>query len=1077
MTDRIAELQTATSNSQEEPWEGTQSTANASTASGAGPLSPVAEDDSTAADPLLSLAYPPAGLQAWPLTEFDGKLLLPTMSLKPNRNSGSLDNTGHYFFRLLADTYVSQGLENEGDLGFLSSLLAESTRKQFLSGWGWAGSNEIEQQESHDAFVREVLPAIRQMTPKLPLVLHWTERAMIGTYDLSRGGFPVRSFAGSVYGTDPLELAGTVTAAGLVPTVAPSVPDLFWIVDKATADTILKKWPDRALRFVAVVELGQINPGSKGISIKLDRLSLYTPDLSRDLHDYSLKQPAAEADSSSIGVAAREEGAAQSGAAASADDAERWHIPMLDGLPWIDGQNDSLSSLSSSGDYGNVGQQDIRPQLSARELWTRAVIAMGLAQTSNLTDISDQDAIGLSCIFLPRAAQMHLFKHPTCGGGNLSSPTAQFDLEDGAAAFRSKDVPRIQAAAPRLPFQFLYVLRADIGRYDEARHGFVLNLYIPQGGPQLFGSNTDVELPNFWPASEEDARRFVAAQSDSISPGAWAVIKLSIIGTKAGAYPNGGFVNGLPKAGQWRFNVDGLALYADKGLQTKLYDFGGSIHRLPPTIMGTPAETKPPSVASVPLSPETALMALIHSGVFPDEKIDWGRAAVMRQAAESFFKNTTDWRDFDPWGVFFPDGGANVNADAYRRWTLLRSAAMPDTFTITRTIDTASPAGTPIKLFPTSGFGQYPAFGWTGNGGDPGTQVDDELAALGIDTANLLPTSLGVAGDERTTVRVAFPQPAGSYQISTAAGMAPGAVLNGSLRPSLVVTTKLEHIDVLPNGQYNQRTVVLRLIPTAVRIRSAGTTLFSAPIAISAFKTLPPQEPIAQRLAGAAYGPDMLGIRLGMKMDDAAALARAALHVTRESDTQVVPPRTAPAGSATSPNAMLHGHLFVNDETHEAIALFEAPHEDNGKVLAVWRNVQVPSGTWNALLPKMIAKYGQPVHTGNEEAEWARSYSRACVPVLAGASEPQFYWMKGSQHSTANIGGGIEPSTVLVINTFSPFADCGPVVRIGGRQNFLIQNDPNMNLEMEMFDLGVLSKLLSGPKKPVPSANAVSVKF
>src|ERR1700753_2568737 len=159
---------------------------------------------------------------------------------------------------------------------------------------------------------------------------------------------------------------------------------------------------------------------------------------------------------------------------------------------------------------------------------------MGLAQTSNLADISDQDAIGLSCIFLSRAAQMGLFKHLTCGGSDLSSPAAQFDLEDRAAAFRSKDVPRIQAAAPRLPLQFLYVLIADIGRYDEARRGFALNLSTGSG-LQLFGSNVEVEVPTFWPASGEEARQFVAAQSNNMSPSAWAAIRLSVIGTKAGA--------------------------------------------------------------------------------------------------------------------------------------------------------------------------------------------------------------------------------------------------------------------------------------------------------------------------------------------------------------------------------------------------------------------------------------------------------------------------------------------------------------------------------------------------------------
>jgi hypothetical protein len=50
------------------------------------------------------------------------------------------------------------------------------------------------------------------------------------------------------------------------------------------------------------VELGAIDPLSKDLSLKLDRLSLYAPDLSQKLHDYPLQQADDAASSSSDGI-------------------------------------------------------------------------------------------------------------------------------------------------------------------------------------------------------------------------------------------------------------------------------------------------------------------------------------------------------------------------------------------------------------------------------------------------------------------------------------------------------------------------------------------------------------------------------------------------------------------------------------------------------------------------------------------------------------------------------------------------------------------------------------------------------
>jgi hypothetical protein len=93
--------------------------------------------------------------------------------------------------------------------------------------------------------------------------------------------------------------------------------------------------------------------------------------------------------------------------------------------------------------------------------------AAGLAATPDAAGtITDHDATDLACVFLSKAEQQRLFGRDSCGFWP-SAPGAEFALKDGAAAFRSRTLPAIIAAAPRLPLRVLLLVRGRLDHFDD----------------------------------------------------------------------------------------------------------------------------------------------------------------------------------------------------------------------------------------------------------------------------------------------------------------------------------------------------------------------------------------------------------------------------------------------------------------------------------------------------------------------------------------------------------------------------------------------------------------------------------
>ncbi|MDQ6867931.1 MAG: hypothetical protein M3178_05855 [Pseudomonadota bacterium] len=930
-----------------------------------------------------------------------------------NNDSASL------FFTLLAAANIPNQLESrESDAFFLASLIRpEAVAKYFIGGapsnaTAWAGANETEVQASRKAFFTAYADAIKNLPPTPPFKLSWLERARLGDYDADRGGFPIVVIGSGIH-YDPhthLEIERNLKSAGLKPVAGFAVPELFWPVDQARAQSLLPRNGSRTVELAAIIDLQSINPDTGEISLKLENIALYADGHHAKLYDFSLSpQPSGGLESSvsalsepppiadPANTAAQDKGAAVNGA----DAARRFDLPTVKGLPLITPieLHTHVSAEGFGGDYGFATTSGLRP-LSPAERWARAIHALGLANTPGIAGaLDDKDAVGLACIFLPRAIQTRLFQQNSCGF-KPNVPGAEFALKDGAAAFRAQELGKIIATAPRLPLKTIVVLPVSISEYDFKKARFSID-YRSESQLSLFGSPLDMVLPSFWPLGERQARAYLATQSDSHRK-AWAGIEVALTGVAPGQGTASIFYGytGLPNHAYWRLLTTDVTLFLDEGLRSPLHKFGGEFARLPQPILNTPDEQAPHPQGPMRLNDETVLLSVLPRLAGKDVKIDWAAAAKERFIVEEKFRSRSDWRDFDPWGVFFstsPDistvaGDAEL-IERYRRWTELRSGDMPKSFTLWRLLPLSGARGTPsqINIFSNSGslVGGYNDEQYSQV--NPGTAVAKLLEARGINKSQLVPMPIRLPWTRAVSVVAVLPQPVQSYVMDTSEVRE--AFAPDGPQPNLVVECGLDGVDVLDYDNGGKRlAIVLKLTPMSADIRqgSAVNIRYAFPSASEQRAAVAAQEVArkaeaeaaaakkladlqakeeasrasadsaaasvrtvaASALAGVPYGPDILGIQLGMRMSDAEAIIRKHMSVGRVLATD----RSSPNGTAKTSLGALR--IFVNAGESEQISLL---HTSSDIVLGIKRMVKMTEATSDEQLRDMLkAKYGKP---------------------------------------------------------------------------------------------------------------------
>lgn len=188
--------------------------------------------------------------------------------------------------------------------------------------------------------------------------------------------------------------------------------------------------------------------------------------------------------------------------------------------------------------------------------------------------------------------------------------------------------------------------------------------------------------------------------------------------------------------------------------------------------------------------------------------------------------------------------------------------------------------------------------------------------------------------------------------------------------------------------------------------------------------------------AGEAYGPDMIGIQLGISFDEAEAIIQGHMRVGR-----VLTGMRASSGAQPTPATS--GKLFISADEREFVAIFDDAPAVEGRVLAAWRRIyldpeQIPE---TEVIEGLRSKYGTPITRTIEAGTrnfWSTPAGNDCQSSFNhGGARPALSASWRENGVPANLAlpdGRPVPDAMLpmaMVNPLDPsnqqLARCGPV--------------------------------------------------
>ena len=230
-----------------------------------------------------------------------------------------------------------------------------------------------------------------------------------------------------------------------------------------------------------------------------------------------------------------------------------------------------------------------------------------------------------------------------------------------------------------------------------------------------------------------------------------------------------------------------------------------------------------------------------------------------------------------------------------------------------------------------------------------------------------------------------------------------------------------------------------------------------------------------------AYGPDLVGIELGMSFAEAEAAVRQHMAVAAKYRRSVADD-VAPGGNAARLSGT--GVLFVSAANDEMIGVFDAPPAAEGQVVAVWRRIYSPLAVdFDLVTRRSTEKYGLPAF----QDDGGRLLAWGAGPPLCGAGDAAAFdtratldarWTdeKGEPlrfHAANGEDNPTMPLIAVIAAAPPPGQSCAPRVRLVFRSE---QGDPPMNVtETTLTDLGQQARALQASREP--PARSAPVKF
>ena len=182
------------------------------------------------------------------------------------------------------------------------------------------------------------------------------------------------------------------------------------------------------------------------------------------------------------------------------------------------------------------------------------------------------------------------------------------------------------------------------------------------------------------------------------------------------------------------------------------------------------------------------------------------------------------------------------------------------------------------------------------------------------------------------------------------------------------------------------------------------------------------------------YGPDIIGLRLGMSLEEAEAIIRAHMPVGR---VLVRDRALQPEAISGDFGKFSSSRIYVAEDESELIALYDEPPAAAGIVVAITRQINFPQGqmTAAAALTQMRGKYGEEDWSGRYGIGWGEGLRETtfndglhhqCMPSTGNRAARDFQEADGSPSDWRPNSGHSIPD--LTLNSYPTGRVCGAIL-------------------------------------------------
>lgn len=210
------------------------------------------------------------------------------------------------------------------------------------------------------------------------------------------------------------------------------------------------------------------------------------------------------------------------------------------------------------------------------------------------------------------------------------------------------------------------------------------------------------------------------------------------------------------------------------------------------------------------------------------------------------------------------------------------------------------------------------------------------------------------------------------------------------------------------------------------------------------------------------YGPELLGVRLGMTMSEGEALVRRSMSVGRVLETP-----DPPAANAGVLASRVRGRLFFSADGDDEVVLFQGTESQTDHIVGVWRNTDTGIEDWKRTLDGLVIRHGPPAVFPMNGALWGGSWTKNGNCYQNGTVETWPVWQNDGKSVPVGNGAGASRQVPALTspNERIDYKPCSAILS-ARTSNGSGGSSRSTGVTTQLFDMSVLAWIASRPLSP-----------